>query len=181
MTLNYKLEEADYHTHLLFTISKSSSAIKTRNRIRFLMTISLILFAVMAYGNHSTGQTVYFSALAILAFFFMPLYTRWSYRKTYLKHVRNYYKDRLSEPTTITFKSDILLISDSQGNSQVDVTELDEINELENYYFLKVKSGQSIIIPKLKIDNKEELTSTLKELSQNQSIAWNDETSWIWK
>ena len=85
MTLNYKLEEEDYHTHLLFTISKSSSAIKTRNRIRFLMTISLILFAVMAYGNNSIGQTVYFSVLAILAFFFMPLYTRWSYRKTYLK------------------------------------------------------------------------------------------------
>jgi len=181
MTLNYKLEEADYHTHLLFTISKSSSAIKTRNRIRFLMTISLILFAVMAYGNHSTGQTVYFSALAILAFFFMPFYTRWSYRKTYLKHVRNYYKDRLSEPTTTTFKSDVLLISDSQGNSQVDISELDEINELENYYFLKVKSGQSIIIPKLKIDNKEELTLTLKELSKNQPITWNDETSWIWK
>ena len=87
----------------------------------------------------------------------------------------------MSEPTTITFKSDVLLISDSQGNSQVDITELEEINELENYYFLKVKSGQSIIIPKLKIDNKEELTSTLKELSQNQSITWNDETTWIWK
>ena len=181
MKYTYKLEEEDYHTHLLFTISKSSSAIKTRARIRLLMSISLLLFAFISYGNNSSGQTIYFFTLAVLAFFLMPLYTRWSYKKTYLKHVRNYYKDRMSESTTLNFENDSVLISDSQGESIVNFSELDEINELADYYFLKVKSGQSIIVPKRKIENQTELLNTLKKASANHSITWNDEQNWIWK
>ena len=181
MNFTYKLEEEDYHTHLLFTISRSSSAIKTRARIRILMTISLLLFAFIAYGNGSTGQMYYFSLLAVSAFFLMPIYTRWSYKKTYLKHVRNYYKDRMSEPTTLLINNFSINISDSQGESQIDFSELDEVNELSNYYFLKVKSGQSIIIPKEKIEQKEIIELKLKEIAQIHSVKWNDEKEWIWK
>jgi hypothetical protein len=181
MNYSYKLEEEDYHTHLLFTISKSSSAIKTRARIRLLMTISLLLFAFISYGNNSGGQTVYFFSLAVLAFFLMPLYTRWSYKKTYLKHVRNYYKDRMSEPTTLNFENDSISIFDSQGESSINFSELDEINDLADYYFLKVKSGQSIILPKKQIENQNELLNTLKKVSSTHSISWNDEKNWIWK
>ena len=181
MNYTYKLEEEDYHTHLLFTISKSSSAIKTRARIRLLMSISLLLFAFISYGNNSGGQTIYFFTLAVLAFFLMPFYTRWSYRKTYLKHVRNYYKDRMSESTSLNFENDSILITDSQGESIVNYSELDEINELSDYYFLKVKSGQSIIVPTRKIENKTELLNTLKQASSTHSIIWNDEQNWIWK
>ena len=181
MNYTYKLEEEDYHTHLLFTISKSSSAIKTRARIRLLMSISLLLFAFISYGNNSGGQTIYFFILAVLSFFLMPFYTRWSYKKTYLKHVRNYYKDRMSEPTTLNFQIDSISISDSQGESTIHYTELYEINELADYYFLKLKSGQSVIIPKKQIENQTELLNTLKKVSTTHSILWNDEKNWIWK
>ena len=88
MIYTYKLEEEDYHTHVLYTISKSSSATKTRAKIRVMMTIFLVIFACISFGNNSPGQTIYFSILAVLAFLFMPLYTRWNYKKTYLKHVK---------------------------------------------------------------------------------------------
>jgi hypothetical protein len=143
------------------------------------MTISLLLFAFIAYGNGSIGQTFYFSFLAILAFLFMPLYTRWSYRKTYLKHVRNFYKGRMSEPTTLSTTEKGFEISDSQGESFVEFSELDEINELKDYCFLKVKSGQSIIIPIRKIDF--DVKSELIEISKKHAINWNDQTTWIWK
>jgi len=181
MATIYKLEEVDYHTYLLFTISKSSSAIKTRGRIRLLMTISLFLFAFIAYGNNSKGQMIYFIFLGFLTFFFMPFYTRWSYRKTYLKHVRKYYKDRMSEPTTLLLNDRSFSISDSQGDSLVGYSELDEVNELEAYCFLKVKSGQSIIIPISKIENGTKILEQLKNISQVNSITWNDERNWIWK
>lgn len=181
MLYTYKLEESDYHTHLLYTISTSSSAIKTRAKIRLMMTLFLLIFAFMSYANESTIQTVYFLSLAILAFLFMPKYTRWSYSKTYLKHVRKFYKDRMSEPTSFYINERSFQISDSQGESTIDFSEIDTVNELDKYCFIKLKSGQSIIIPLYKINESETLKTDLKNIAKIHDIPWNDETDWIWK
>jgi hypothetical protein len=50
---------------------------------------------------------------------------------------------------------------------------------LKDYCFLKVKSGQSIIIPIRKIDF--DVKSELIEISKKHAINWNDQTTWIWK
>lgn len=180
-TYNYQLEEQDYHTHLLFTISKSSNANKVRANIRLLMTISFFLFAIIAYGNGSNNQMIYFIFLAIVSFVVTPFYTRWSYKKAYLKHVRLYYKDRMSEPTSITFNDQLFSISDNHGKSDIEITEIEEINELKEYYFLKLKSGQSIIIPLSKIENKKKLSDELNAISKKLEIPLNNETTWMWK
>ncbi len=181
MNCTYQLDENDYLTHLLFTISKSSSANKTRTKIRLLVTISLLLFAFISFGNHSKGQAIYFTIMAMLTFLFMPLYTRWSYKKTYLKHVRKFYQERMSETTNVTISEKDLTISDSKGNSTMSISDIEAINELNDYYYLLLKSGPSIILPKQKIENNTELEGKLKQLSTAKSIPWNDETNWIWK
>lgn len=180
MTYTYKLEEHDYHTHLLFTISKSSGAKQTRAKIRLLMTISLLIFSIIAYGNGSKGQSVYFLVLSILAFLLMPLYTRWSYKRAYLKHVKKYYQERMSEPTSIQFLNDSIHISDSHGESDIDLSELEEINEIEKYCFLKLKSGPSVIIPVGSMENGEDCKNALLQIAKKQDIQWNDERSWVW-
>lgn len=180
-TYNYQLEEQDYHTHLLFTISKSSNANKVRANIRLLMTISFLLFAFIAYGNGSKNQMVYFIFLAIVSFLVMPFYTRWSYKKAYLKHVRLYYKDRMSEPTTLTLNDNTFSISDNHGKSELAMNEIEAINELKDYFFLKIKSGQSIIIPLSKIENQEILSNELNTISRKLEIPLNNEIDWVWK
>lgn len=181
MIYTYKIEEGDYHTHLLYTISKSSSAIKTRAKIRMMMTLFLAIFAFMSYGNNSPGQAIYFSILAIMAFFFMPLYTRWNYKKTYLKHVKKFYKDRMSEPTSLEIKDKTITIADTKGESTIDFSEIEEINELSDYCFLKVKSGQSIIVPTYSIESSDNLIMELTTIAHEADIPWNDEINWIWR
>lgn len=180
-TYNYQLDEQDYHTHLLFTISKSSNANKVRANIRLLMTISFLLFAFIAYGNGSKNQMIYFVFLALVSFILMPFYTRWSYKKAYLKHVRLYYKERMSEPTTLKFNDQTFSISDNHGKSELALNEIEEINELKDYLFLKLKSGQSIIIPLSKIENPEILSDELNAISTELDIPLNNESNWVWK
>ena len=181
MTYQYQLEEQDYHIHLLFTISKSSNANRVRANIRLLMTISFFLFALIAYGNGSKNQMVYFIFLAIVSFIVMPFYTRWSYKKAYLKHVRLYYKDRMSEPTSLTFLELTFSITDNHGASEINIKEIEEINQLSDYYFLKLKEGQSIIIPLSKIENQDSLADELESISVKHQIPLNIETAWIWR
>ncbi len=181
MVYTYKIEEEDYHTHVLYTISQSSSATKTRAKIRVMMTLFLVIFACISFGNNSPGQTIYFSILAVVAFLFMPLYTRWNYKKTYLKHVKKFYKDRISESTSLEIKSDALLISDTKGESVLNFSEIAEINELTDYCFLKVTGGQSIIIPTYSIPSSDNLLLELTAIADKHDIPWNDEMNWIWK
>ena len=181
MVFSFKLEEVDYHTHLLYTISKSSSANKTRALTRLLMTIALLLFAFISYSKGSFIQTIYFGSLSLLTFLLMPIYTRWSYKKTYLKHVRKFYKERLFQATSITFKNESMEIADKDGVSEINFNDIIEINELQDYYFLKVKNGQSIIIPLTKVNDKEKLYTIIIGITQFHNIKWNIDTNWTWK
>lgn len=181
MIYQFNLDEKDYHTHLLFTVSKSSSAIKMRNRVRFLMTLSMMIFAFIAYGNGSTGQALYFIFLTLVSFFLLPLYTRWSYKKTYLKHVRKYYADRMSETTGVEITENHILITDSQGESTLSFDEIEAVNELNDYLFLKLTRGTSIIFPLNKLENRTALEQELHQLAEKIKISWNDEKSWTWK
>ena len=125
--------------------------------------------------------TITFIFLMLISFTLMPLYTRWSYKKTYLKHVRKYYKERMSEPTSVEITSNHVMVKDSQGESFIPFADIDSINELKEYIFLKLESGTSIIFPIEKIAKKNQLIEELKKLSEKEDILWVDETNWVWK
>ena len=181
MIYNYKLELDDCQTHLLYTISRSSSDIKTRAKIRLMMTIFLFILAIISFGNKSTGQGLYLCTLSILVYAIMPKYTSWSYKKTYLKQVKKYYHDRISEPTSFQILGNSFHIADSHGESTLLASDIEQINELANYCFIKTKSGQSIILPLHSIDSSEDLILELTSFADEAEITWNDEVNWIWK
>ena len=87
----------------------------------------------------------------------------------------------MSEPTSIRFRDSMIEISDSQGESKIDVSDLEEINEIEKYCFLKLKSGPSIILPVASMENGEACKNDLIRLAENNTIQWNEEKDWIWK
>jgi hypothetical protein len=87
----------------------------------------------------------------------------------------------MSEITSIKLNENGFLISDSQGESDILYSEITQINELSEYCFLKLKSGQSIILPTYKIEESENLLVQLTSISQKNEIEWNDETEWSWK
>jgi hypothetical protein len=111
----------------------------------------------------------------------MPRYTRWNYSKTYLKHVRKFYQDRMDEKTTIQFNANSFTVSDSHGESVISYNELEQINELANYCFLKLKSGQSIILPSYQVENSEHILMQLTSIAHDKSIEWKYEREWTWK
>jgi hypothetical protein len=60
-------------------------------------------------------------------------------------------------------------------------TETDEIIEISTLILIRLKSGQSLIIPKLKIDNIEDVRAFLKSLADSLNINYLIEDDWKWK
>jgi hypothetical protein len=180
LEVNYQLNETDYHTQLMYVVSKSEAFAQTIKKVRRLLTIALILFAIIAFNSGSIGQTFYFIALGILSFIFAPKFTKWSYKKNLLKQVQKYYSERLSMPTKVILTENSFEISDNNGEATIQATEIEKIIEIENYIYIRLKEGTSIIIPKKQIDAIEDLIFNLRKLAIDNEIEWEEELNWKW-
>ncbi len=180
MKIDYQLNEQDYHLQLMYVVSKSEAFENTIKKVRRLLTIALFLFAIISFNTGSIGQTLYFIALAIIALIFAPKFTKWSYKKSLLKQVQKYYSDRLSMPTSIIFYENNFSISDSYGEAKILANDIEKVIEINDYIFLRLNEGTSIIIPIYQIGTKEELIFTLRKLTIDNSIEWDEEINWKW-
>ena len=87
----------------------------------------------------------------------------------------------MDERTTTQFNTNSFTVADSQGESDISYIEIEQINELASYCFLKLKSGQSIILPTYQVENSENILIQLTATAHDNSIEWKDEREWTWK
>jgi hypothetical protein len=83
----------------------------------------------------------------------------------YRKFVREQFINRFDKPETIEFNDNSILCTDFICESKIKFQGIVEINETNNYYYLKIKTGGEIIIPKSKIDNIENLMTELNRIT----------------
>ncbi|MDR3287766.1 MAG: hypothetical protein LBT27_10045 [Prevotellaceae bacterium] len=69
----------------------------------------------------------------------------------------------------------------ADNNSVTNITNIEEINEIETLIIIKFKTAQSLIIPKDKITEPDNLKIKLKEISTRLNIAYNIDEKWRWK
>jgi hypothetical protein len=138
-------------------------------------------FAMLFYTQSKYELMAIFFLIAVLWF---VIYPSWE-RKKYVKHYQNFiaenYKNRIGRMTSLTLNNEHFLTKDDGGESKILTTETDEIIEIPNLILIRLKSGQSLIIPKLKIDNIEVVRSYLISLVDVLKINYRIEDDWKWK
>ena len=122
-----------------------------------------------------------FLIIGFITLLFYPFYLRNHYRNHYQKFIKDTYKNRFGENATIQFLDNEILTNDSSSESKLKYESFEEFNEIKDYFFLKMKTGGSIIIPKLKIENLNELKVELKNIAEKYIIKQNVELDWKWK
>lgn len=181
MIIEYSIEEKDYLAYQLYTASKSDRIKKKRLRNKIVSAIIYIVggFFLLLLNNYPLAIT--FIILGLLWFFIYPLWERQHYVKHYQSFIKENYKDKLGQNIALELNNDYITARDNGSESKVMTKELVEINETSATFYLKLKGGQSFIIPKDKIKTVDSLTNTLKELANFLSIKYNLDDSWEWK
>ena len=180
--VNFSLSEEDYLAFQLFYASKSKKAKKARNR----NWISLvIIFACFAYFTFFRDDDLflfyYFLVFVALTTFLFPVYSRYRYKKHYLNHIREVYENSFDKENELIFTNETIDLKDYTGTSNIIISQIIEINEIEKYYFLHISLAQAIIIPKEKIKNLSETDNTIKEIAEKFKIKYNIDLNWKWK
>jgi hypothetical protein len=75
---------------------------------------------------------------------------------------------------------DTIITKDKTGEVRINKGEIEEINEIQDYYFLRTKSGVSLIISKIKTDDIENIKSEIKSLV-DKGVKHNIELNWRWR
>ena len=175
------LDENDYLTYQLYIASKTPRIRKTRIRSWIFTTITFALLAFLFFRSDNSFLTIYFLIAAGLSLIFFPVYSRWRYKNHYLKHIKETYKNRFGLECSLTITDDSITTQDKTGEVRINTSEIEEINEIRDFYFLKSKSGVSIIISKNKSENIETIEKAIKLLIQNKNIRHNIDLEWKWK
>lgn len=181
MIIKYTLNENDFLTHQLLVASKSDRVKKKRTWGKILVPISYGVLGLLFLIQDRIELTISFSILAILWFFVYPIWDRNRYIRHYRNFIRDNYKDRVGDVVTLELTKDLILATDKASESKILTTELVEILEVPSVILIRLKGGQSFILPKEQISDIEALRSELKELAGHLKIKYETDNEWKWR
>lgn len=177
MNINYTLTNHDFLEYYLYASSRSKSHKKRRFRSRIIIPIIYLLFGFYsAKVDNNIGIGIVFALVAIVWFIFYPMYSRWRYKKHYQKHVKENYRNRINKPIEIDFDGDEINTKDFSSESRINGTEIKELVETKNHFFIILNSDMSLVVPKHSIMNQSEFKTRILDFGAE----YIDELDWKW-
>ena len=173
------LDEDDYLSHQLFTASGSALHKKTMVRTLLMVVLFFLIVSLLSYLSDYTKMTYYFLLMAAIFLVYFPLRYRGYIKKSYQKHLREHYKNKFGVATGIEFKEGFLICNSSGMESKIQLSEFEEVNEIANHILVKVRSGESLIVPKA-MDNIEQFKLELASNLEGYHIPWHKKLDWKW-
>jgi len=181
MILEYSLDQTDYLNHQLYIASKTERIIKKRKRSKLLLAGLYILLGLLYLQGSMYSQALVFGLIGLLWYFLYPIWERRRYRKHYQKFIEDTYHERFGKTSTIELGKQLIHLKEQGSESSISTEEINEIIEIPSLLLIRLKGGSSILFPKDKISQLDELISTLKDLALHLNLAYQEENNWVWK
>ncbi|MDX2359667.1 MAG: YcxB family protein [Crocinitomicaceae bacterium] len=175
MLYTYKIEEADLLTFQLYTSSKSVVLEKKKRNGRFILVAASLAFGGYFLSSDEIPLGIYFCVMAIVSMVLYKRYFLWKHKLNYRRFIRANYSSRFGMTETLETFPTHIFVKDKQGEGEVKREEFEGVVEIEKYFFLKMKSGTSLIIPKAQVAN-DAFRNDLNKLK----IPLVQELSWSW-
>ncbi|MGZ3901513.1 MAG: hypothetical protein ACXVC7_01735 [Bacteroidia bacterium] len=173
------LDENDFLVFQLYTASKSQRIKNARIRSWIITTLSFLCFAYFFFDKNDDALGYFFLAFSGFSLIFYPFYSAWRYKRHYLKFIRDTHKNRFEEKSEIEFNDDAIVTKAKSGEVKINKKEIEEINEIKDFYFIKTRAGYSLIISKSKTTDLNKINHEIKSLTDT-GIKHNIELNWKW-
>ena len=112
--------------------------------------------------------------------FFYPFYQRRHCKKHYEKHIIENYKNRIVIKSELGFEDGFIVSVGDNQEGKIKITEIQEINEISENLFIKIKTGESLIIASI-FSEYDKLKKQLVKLIESLGIEWYKYLDWKWK
>lgn len=181
MTLHYSITQEDLITYQLYTASKSER-IKKQRRSTWIWVGALLLVFVFSERerNWDLISIIVFGAIIVLFVLFIHIYQSYYYKRHYTKYVLDTFKNNSGSGSTLVFNETNIEMTDSESSTTVTLASIERIDEIKDHFFLQMKQGGSIVIPK-RVNTEKDLNIEFHQLAKSLNIQFNSEPNWKWK
>ena len=178
MKIEYTLKEEDFLEYQLYITSQSKMIQKKRLIARFAVPLMYVLISVGFYFYNNNQNAIliciFLGALWLLIY---PFYSKYRYKRFYLNHIKKNYTDKLDHVDALKIgNNNYFYITQQEKEGKIKTTDAEKLIELKNHFFLQIKTGGAIIIPKNYVLN----TETFKQKIADLNIDYLNETDWRW-
>jgi len=174
------LDKDDFLRYQLYTASKSKRIRNKRIRTWILLTVSFLVLGLAMRQNTDRFLSYYFIGFSIITLIFYPIYQRRQYKKHYEKHIKENYANRIGVESELGFEDGFIVSVGDNQEGKIKLTEIQEINEISENLFVKIKTGESVIIPS-RFSEYDNLKKQLIDLVEPLGVVWNNQLDWKWK
>lgn len=143
-----------------------------------------MVFACLSYLFYKYNISflgIYFLIATGLSLTLFPFYSRWRYKEHYLKYVRDTYKDKFGKEGEIDFDDDTVMIKGKGSEVKVNKSEIEEVDEIRDFYFIKTRIGVVFIVSKNKSNDIEKINNEIRSMIETQRLKHNIELDWKWR
>jgi len=179
MYIEFSLNKEDY---LVFQLYASSQSKALRNSILkswFLTPIFFIAIGMSFYFYMGIIYPIAFFSTAFVWIIVYPVYSRRILVRNYTKNIDEYYGSRFGKTGKLTINEENIIMEDLSGETKLRFNEVVQIIEIQEYYFLGLKNGSSIIIPKNRVDYFT-LLKFMNKIAEKTNVAIFKNLTWKW-
>lgn len=178
MTLNYQLTSFDFLQYQLYQSSTSKLHIKKRRYNRIIVPVVVLLCGLfITYKTDDYYVMVIYGTIGVVWFICYPFYSAWRYKRYFEKHIKANYKDQVDIPVEIKITEDFIYTKDKLSEGKINVSEIKELVETKEYFFIKFTTNLALIVPKYVVEDQ----ITFKKLIIRSEESYIDELNWKWK
>lgn len=180
MTFTYSLSEEDYLNAQLFLI-KSKGTFQKYKKLSF---ITLIILYIIIIGTSFYFKEDFFGysmlIIGLLTLVIFPSYLKLSYKEKLRTQLRVYVSEKFDVECTVVLSDEHIRFFSEDCESQIKLQQIGEIVEVGEYFYLKLKVADTLIIPKSPVENIQDLQSELKQIAQKFDITYITNLGWKW-
>lgn len=181
LTTKFTLNEADYLVDCLFYDAQSKSVRQKRRLGMFAFVLIFLALSVYSFILSEYYVAACCFAMALFYFFLFPIRLRNNAIKAYKKSIIERYSSNFGKMQVIGFDDEFIYNITTEQEIKSPLSSLETLYEIEHYYFLKKKNGNSYLFPKTKIENIDALKEEMMKLVDKHQLNYVLDLKWKYK
>ncbi|WP_087092996.1 YcxB family protein [Elizabethkingia anophelis] len=181
MELNYKVSEQDYLQVYMYAATRNPIIKKQRKNGLIRMIVFSIIGLCLMYSTSLISLLVYFLFVVFIFCFYFFYYERKYYETFYLKNIRTNLKNKIGLNSKVVFGLHDIILTEPNTESKFNYSNIELIEEIKDYYYLKMITGERFILPKNAIQNPKEFNEVISRLTKDNHIPLQQELNWKWR
>jgi hypothetical protein len=175
----YNMGEQDHLAWLLYSASTSERILKKRRRNRIAISVLYVAIGILQLAMGLTAVGTFFTVAGVLWYLFWPMYSQYIYKRHYITHTKDLYHGKTDKVST-EITQDFIASYDAGAEIRLQMTEVKELIETGEYFFVRLQSNSALVIPKREINNGDALRTVLQEISARHNVPFLTNLEWKW-